>query len=86
MWFQTATIRYHLKAKQISECWAQLGEDRSISSSKAKLLLLLFGENDFFEVHGYQNQSIEYDMRLQLTSVTPDVDKLSRKMQIHCSH
>lgn len=84
------------KSKPISEFWAQLGKDHSILSSKAKLLLLPFGTTYLCEtaVLRYTATKTKYrsrldaedDMRLQLTSVIPDIDKLSSKKQAHCSH
>ncbi|VVC29107.1 Hypothetical protein CINCED_3A024428 [Cinara cedri] len=84
------------KSKPISELWAQLGEDRSILSSKAKLLLLHFGTTYLCETAfsrytatktKYRSRlDAENDMRLQLTSVTPDIDKLGSKKQAQCSH
>ncbi|XP_050527868.1 zinc finger BED domain-containing protein 5-like [Daktulosphaira vitifoliae] len=84
------------KNKPISEFWAQLGEDFSVLRSKAKLLLLPFGTTYLCEMafSRYTATKTKYrarlnaedDMRLQLTSVTPDIDKLSRKKQAHCSH
>ncbi|XP_050544327.1 zinc finger BED domain-containing protein 5-like [Daktulosphaira vitifoliae] len=84
------------KNKPISEFWAQLGEDFSVLRSKAKLLLLPFGTTYLCEMafSRYTATKTKYrarlnaedDMHLQLTSVTPDIDKLSRKKQAHCSH
>lgn len=84
------------KSKPLPEFWAQLGEDLSILSSKAKLLLLPFGTTYLCETafSRYTATKTKYrarldaedDMRLQLTSVTPDIDKLCRKKQAHCSH
>ncbi|KAL4126395.1 hypothetical protein QTP88_010617 [Uroleucon formosanum] len=84
------------KSKPISEFWAQLGKDHSILSSKAKLLLLPFGTTYLCETafSRYTATKTKYrsrldaedDMRLQLTSVIPDIDKLSSKKQAHCSH
>ncbi|KAL4113559.1 hypothetical protein QTP88_017166 [Uroleucon formosanum] len=75
------------KSKPISEFWAQLGKDHSILSSKAKLLLLPFGTTYLCETafSRYTATKTKYrsrldaedDMRLQLTSVIPDIDKLS---------
>lgn len=63
VWFQTATIVSMIyKSKPISEIFAQLEEDLSILSSKAKLLLLHFGVTCICEVsflrysHCYKNQ------------------------------
>ncbi|CAI6361060.1 unnamed protein product [Macrosiphum euphorbiae] len=84
------------KSKPISEFWAQLGEDHAILSSKPKLLLLPFGTTYLCETAfsrytatktKYRSRlDAENDMRLQLTSVIPDIDKLSSKKQAHCSH
>ncbi|XP_025424878.1 zinc finger BED domain-containing protein 5-like [Sipha flava] len=84
------------KSKPISEFWAQLGKDHSILSSKAKLLLLPFGTTYLCETAfsrytatktKYRSRlDAENDMRPQLTSVIPDIDKLSSKKQAHCSH
>ncbi|VVC39076.1 Hypothetical protein CINCED_3A008027 [Cinara cedri] len=84
------------KSTPISEFWAQLGEYHSILSSKAKLLLLPFGTTYLCETafSRYTATKTKYrarldaenDMRLQLTSVTLDIDKLSSKKQAHCSH
>ncbi|XP_025414925.1 zinc finger BED domain-containing protein 5-like [Sipha flava] len=84
------------KSKPISEFWAQLGKDHSILSSKAKLLLLPFGTTYLCETafSRYTATKTKYrsrldaedDMCLQLTSVIPDIDKLSSKKQAHCSH
>jgi len=65
---------------------AQLGEDILILSSKAKLLLLPFSSIYLYETafSRYTVTKTKYracldavdDMRFQLTSVTPDIDKL----------
>jgi len=80
--------------KPISEFQAQLGEDLSILSSKAKLLLLLFVTAYLCETafSKYTATKTKYrarldakdDIHLQLTFVTPDIDKLSREKQAHC--
>jgi len=84
------------KSKPISEFWAQLGEDHAILSSKAKLLLLPFGTTYLCETtfSRYTTTKTKYrsrldaenDMRLQLTSVILDIDKLGIKKQADCSH
>lgn len=89
---------YHtsFKSKPISEFWAQLRKDHSILSLKAKLLLLPFDTTYLCETAfsrytatktKYRSRlDAEVDMRLQLTFVIPDIDKLSSKKQAHCSH
>ena len=89
-------LKISFQDQGITDFWLNLQDAFKILSDKAKLLLLAFSTTYLCEAGfsantatktKYRNRlNAEPDIRLQLSSIEPNIRKLCKKIQPHNSH